>query len=50
LVGHSRKNQTVHFRAPEGMDAQLLVGKLCDVRVDEARTWYLSGPMVGAAR
>ena len=21
-----------------------------DVRVDEARTWYLSGPMVGAAR
>ena len=50
LVGHSRKNQTVHFRAPEGMDAQSLVGKLCDVRVDEARTWYLSGPMVGAAR
>ncbi|MDO5710081.1 MAG: tRNA (N6-isopentenyl adenosine(37)-C2)-methylthiotransferase MiaB, partial [Coriobacteriales bacterium] len=38
LVGHSKKNQTVHFRAPEGTDPATLVGKLCDVYVDEART------------
>ena len=50
LVGHSRKNQTVHFRAPEGVDAASLVGKMCDVHVDEARTWYLSGALVGEPR
>lgn len=50
LVGHSRKNKTVHFPLPEGASAEGLVGKLVDVRVDEARTWYLRGPMVGDAR
>ena len=50
LVGHSRKNKTVHFEVPEGRDAASLVGKLVDVRVYEARTWYLRGPMVGEPR
>lgn len=50
LVGHSPKNKTVHFEAPEGCDPHELVGKLVDVRVDEARTWYLRGPMVGEPR
>ena len=50
MVGHSRKNKTVHFALPEGASADELVGKLVDVRVDEARTWYLRGPMVGEAR
>ena len=50
LVGHSRKNQTVHFRAPEGTDASQLVGSMCDVHVDEARTWYLAGTLVGEPR
>ncbi|MBR2682119.1 MAG: tRNA (N6-isopentenyl adenosine(37)-C2)-methylthiotransferase MiaB [Atopobiaceae bacterium] len=50
LVGHSRKNQTVHFEVPDTMQAADLIGKLCDVRVDEARTWYLSGPLVGSPR
>ncbi len=50
LVGHSQKNQTVHFAAPEGLNADDLVGKLCDVKVDEARTWYLSGQLVGDPR
>ena len=50
LVGHSPKNKTVHFEASEGCDPQELVGKLVDVRVDEARTWYLRGPMVGEPR
>lgn len=50
LVGHSRKNQTVHFRAPQAVDPESLVGKLCDVQVSEARTWYLSGTLVGEPR
>jgi tRNA-2-methylthio-N6-dimethylallyladenosine synthase len=32
------------------MLAQELVGKLVDVSVDNARTWYLSGGMVGSPR
>ena len=50
LVGHSPKNQTVHFPLPEGMQAADLLGSLVDVDVDEARTWYLRGPMVGQPR
>lgn len=50
MVGHSRKNQTVHFVPPAGTTEDELVGKLVDVRVDEARTWYLRGPMVGETR
>ena len=50
LVGHSAKNQTVHLRAPEGVEPLSLVGKMCDVRVNEARTWYLRGEMVGEPR
>ena len=50
LVGHSAKNQTVHLRAPEGVEPLSLVGELCDVRVREARTWYLRGEMVGDPR
>ncbi len=50
MVGHSRKNQTVHFVLPQNMAEQDFVGKLVDVRVDEARTWYLSGSVVGNPR
>lgn len=50
LVGHSPKNQTVHFPLPEGKQAADLLGSLVDVDVDEARTWYLRGPMVGQPR
>ena len=50
LVGHSEKNQTVHFSAPEGVDPSSLVGRICEVHVDEARTWYLRGTMVGDPR
>ena len=50
LVGHSEKNQTVHFSAPEGVDPISLVGRICEVHVDEARTWYLRGTMVGDPR
>lgn len=50
MVGHSKKNQTVHFGVPEGLCADKLVGRLVDVRVEEARTWYLSGSVVSEAR
>jgi len=47
MVGHSLRNQTVHTAVPEGMSADDFVGRLVDVDVQEARTWYLRGPMVG---
>ena len=50
LVGHSEKNRTVHFSAPERTDARQLVGAICDVRVEEARTWYLRGTLEGSPR
>jgi tRNA-2-methylthio-N6-dimethylallyladenosine synthase len=50
LVGHSRKNQTVHFRAPEGIDARQLVGSMCDVHVDEAALVVPCGNTRGRAR
>jgi tRNA-2-methylthio-N6-dimethylallyladenosine synthase len=50
MVGHSAKNQTVHFELPEGMQAEDLIGSMVDVRVDEARTWYLKGTCEGAPR
>ncbi|MEE0027645.1 MAG: tRNA (N6-isopentenyl adenosine(37)-C2)-methylthiotransferase MiaB [Atopobiaceae bacterium] len=50
MVGHSEKNQTVHFGVPEGLGTDQLIGKLMDVRVEEARTWYLSGSVVGEPR
>lgn len=50
MVGHSKKNKTVHFDLPSTYQASELVGKLVDVKVDTARTWYLRGPMVGEPR
>ena len=50
LVGHSEKNRTVHFPLPEGRHAEDLVGSIADVRVEEARTWYLRGSVEGEPR
>ena len=50
LVGHSEHNQTVHFALPDGRSSEGLVGSIVDVRVDEARTWYLRGAVVGEPR
>lgn len=50
MVGHSQKMRTVHFSLPEGVEAQQLVGSICDVRVEEARTWYLRGRIEGEPR
>lgn len=50
LQGKSPWNQTVHCPVPDGCDPHRLVGKILDVRVDTARTWYLSGLPVGDPR
>ena len=50
LQGKSPKNQTVHAPVPEGASVEGLIGRIVDVRIDRARTWYLSGTVVGEAR
>ena len=50
LQGKSPKNQTVHAPIPEGLHIEDLIGKIVDVRVDTARTWYLSGAVAGDPR
>ncbi len=47
IAGKSPKNQTVHAPAPHGLSADALAGRIVRVRIDEARTWYLSGEVVG---
>ena len=50
LLGKSPKNQTVHAPIPEGYSIDQLVGKIVDVDIDVAKTWYLSGSVVGEPR
>ncbi|WP_085830407.1 tRNA (N6-isopentenyl adenosine(37)-C2)-methylthiotransferase MiaB [Collinsella vaginalis] len=50
LQGKSPWNQTVLCPLPAGARIDDFVGKVVDVRVDTARTWYLSGEMVGGPR
>ena len=50
MVGHSEKNRTVHFACPEDIHPADLVGKICDIKVDEAMTWYLKGTLEGQPR
>ena len=45
LSGKSPKNQTVHVALPAGQDASDFAGRLLDVRIEEARTWYLRGQL-----
>ena len=46
LSGKSPKNQTVHAPIPNGLEIDDLVGRLVDVEVAEAKTWYLAGTVV----
>lgn len=50
LQGKSPKNQTVHAPIPHGLCIDALVGRIVDVKIDTARTWYLSGSVVGDPR
>ena len=46
LSGRSPKNQTVHVALPEGRTVEDYAGRLFDVVIDEARTWYLRGSLL----
>ncbi|MDD6739061.1 MAG: tRNA (N6-isopentenyl adenosine(37)-C2)-methylthiotransferase MiaB [Coriobacteriaceae bacterium] len=46
LSGKSPKNQTVHAPLPEGVELGELVGTIVNVRIEEAKTWYLRGSLV----
>lgn len=50
LQGKSPKNQTVHAPVPAGVNPADLLGRIVDVEVDTAKTWYLSGSIVGGMR
>ena len=46
LAGKSPKNQTVHAPIPAGMSIDDFAGTFVDVKVEEAKTWYLRGHLV----
>lgn len=50
LQGKSPWNQTIHAPIPEGYAASDLVGRILDVHIDRAKTWYLAGSPVGDPR
>ena len=50
MVGHSEKMRTVHFMLPDGADPADYVGNVCNVKIEEARTWYLRGKIEGDPR
>lgn len=50
LQGKSPKNQTVHAPVPAGANPAELLGRIVDVEIDTAKTWYLSGSIVGDMR
>ncbi len=45
-TGHSPHNITVHAGIPSGVDIAQLEGHIVSVKIDEAKTWYLSGEIV----
>ncbi|MDR1713541.1 MAG: radical SAM protein [Coriobacteriales bacterium] len=45
LSGRSPKNQTVHAPLPDGTSAADFSGRILNVRVTQARTWYLRGEL-----
>ncbi len=46
LSGKSPKNQTVHAPLPAGGTADHYAGRIFDVHIEEAKTWYLRGSLV----
>ena len=42
LAGYTAKNKLVNFKAPKEM-----IGKLVDVKIDEAKQYSLNGTFVG---
>jgi tRNA-2-methylthio-N6-dimethylallyladenosine synthase len=46
LAGKSPKNQTVHVPLPEGQSVDDFTGRILDVHIDQAKTWYLKGTLL----
>ncbi len=46
-TGHGPHNITVHAKIPETSTIEELTGTFVTIRVNEARTWYLAGEIVG---
>lgn len=46
IAGRSPKNQMVHAAPGSALDPATLAGTTVRVRIDEAKTWYLSGTIV----
>ena len=47
VSGKNPKNVTVHAPLPEGVSSDDIIGKIVDVHIDEAHTWYHRGTIVG---
>ena len=47
LAGRAPSNKMVHVRVPEGHSAEEFAGRILDVEIDEAQTWFLSGRLAG---
>lgn len=47
LAGRAPSNTMVHVRVPEGHDAGEYTGRILDVEIEEAQTWFLSGRLAG---
>lgn len=46
LTGKSPKNQTIHVPLPSGNQVTDYAGALMEVKIEEARTWYLRGSLM----
>lgn len=46
LTGRNPRNINVHARIPEGGNPSEFEGKTIDVKIDDAKTWYLRGSIV----
>ena len=49
ITGRSPQNLTVHAPLPNGVNGADLVGSIVNVRIDDARTWYLQGTIESIA-
>ncbi|HEY5541366.1 MAG TPA: tRNA (N6-isopentenyl adenosine(37)-C2)-methylthiotransferase MiaB [Coriobacteriia bacterium] len=47
LAGRTRTNKMVHAPLPEGHVADEYAGRIVDVVIDHAQTWFLSGQLAG---
>ena len=47
LAGRTPTNKVVHVPVPDGRSGSDFSGRILDVRVTEAQTWFLGGTLVG---